>query len=53
MTPQVPNPDVPTNALIVGTLTSSGVTGSVRLTILPAGDSEPSVWCGFNRTGPG
>ncbi len=53
VTPQVPNPDVPSNALVFGTLTSAGVTGSVMLTILPAGDSEPGEWCSFHRTGPG
>jgi hypothetical protein len=50
--PQTVNPDFPTSALIGGTLTSAGVTGSFSLMIFP-GDSEPSVWCSFHRTGPG
>jgi hypothetical protein len=42
--PQTANPDFPTSALIFGTLTSAGITGSFSLTILP-GDSESGVWC--------
>jgi hypothetical protein len=51
--PQTVNPNFPTSALVGGTLTSAGVTGGFLLSILPAGDSEPSQWCSFNRTGPG
>jgi hypothetical protein len=42
--PQTVNPDFPTSALIFGTLTSAGVTGSFSLTIYPS-DSDPGVWC--------
>lgn len=47
--PQTVNPDFPTSALIGGTLTSAGVTGSFSLTIYPS-DSEPGEWCRFSRT---
>ncbi|MBP2328460.1 hypothetical protein JOF56_008845 [Kibdelosporangium banguiense] len=47
VTPQVAT-GAPTSALIVGTLTSAGVTGSFSLTILPS-DPEPSEWCGLSR----
>jgi hypothetical protein len=49
VTPQVEDPGASTSALIVGTLTSAGVTGSFGLTIYPS-DSEPSVWCDSSRT---
>jgi hypothetical protein len=38
-------PDATTYALIYGTLTSSGVTGSFNLSVHPAGDSGPETWC--------
>lgn len=50
--PLTVNPNVPTSALISGTLTSAGVTGGFGLMIYPAG-SEPTQWCSFHRTGPG
>lgn len=46
------NPNFPTSALVGGTLTSAGTTGSFSLMISPS-DSEPSEWCSFHRTGPG
>jgi hypothetical protein len=49
VTPQLTNPDAPTSALVGGTLTSAGVTGSFSLTIYPS-DSEPDVWCSSSRT---
>jgi hypothetical protein len=42
--PKTINPDYPTSALISGTLTSAGVTGSFALTILPSG-SGAAEWC--------
>jgi hypothetical protein len=42
--PQTVNPDFPTSALVFGTLTSAGVTGSFGLTISPS-DSGPGTWC--------
>ncbi|GAB2860143.1 hypothetical protein [Lentzea nigeriaca] len=47
--PQTVNPDYPTTALIGGTLTTAGVTGSFSLTMMRSTDSEPSVWCGLYR----
>lgn len=47
--PQTVNPDYPTRALIFGTLSSAGVTGSFDLTVRSS-DSEPSEWCRFSRT---
>lgn len=44
VTPLVPNPDVPSIALIVGTLTSAGNTGTFSLTIYST-ESEPGEWC--------
>ncbi|WP_086669239.1 hypothetical protein [Lentzea kentuckyensis] len=38
-------PDATTYALIYGTLTSSGATGSFSLSVHPAGDSRPETWC--------
>lgn len=49
VTPQPVDPDAPTHALVGGTLTSAGVTGSVSLTIYPS-DSEPGEWCRLSRT---
>jgi hypothetical protein len=46
--PQTVNPDFPTSALIFGTLTSAGVTGSFSLTIYSS-DSEPGEWCRISR----
>ncbi len=46
--PQPVDPDAPTSPLVVGTLTSAGVTGSVGLTIYPS-DSEPDEWCDLSR----
>jgi hypothetical protein len=47
--PQTVNPDFPTSAFIVGTLTSAGVTGSFSLMIYPS-DSDPGVWCDSARS---
>ncbi|WP_223165914.1 hypothetical protein, partial [Lentzea indica] len=49
VTPQVPNPDATSSALVVGTLTSAGITGSFSLMIYPS-DSEPGEWCRLSRT---
>jgi hypothetical protein len=48
VTPQLEDPDASIGAIIGGTLTSAGVTGSFFLTIYPS-DSEPAVWCGHSR----
>ncbi len=48
VTPQPVDPDAPTHALVFGTLTSAGVTGSVGLMIYPS-DSEPDEWCRLSR----
>ncbi|MDX3662787.1 hypothetical protein PV646_36265 [Streptomyces sp. ID05-26A] len=45
VTPQRWDPDAATHALIGGTLTSAGVTGSFSLTIKAGDDSEPGTWC--------
>ncbi|MFC6093695.1 hypothetical protein [Saccharothrix lopnurensis] len=42
--PHAVDPDTSVGALVAGTLTSAGVTGSVSLTIHPS-DSEPGEWC--------
>ncbi|WP_367132463.1 hypothetical protein [Saccharothrix sp. HUAS TT1] len=42
------DPTAPGNALISGTLTSAGVTGSFALTIYPT-ESEPGEWCDLSR----
>ncbi|QFZ18825.1 hypothetical protein [Saccharothrix syringae] len=47
LTPQPGDPD--SSALIGGTLTSAGVTGSFSLTIHPGG-AEPTEWCRLSRT---
>jgi hypothetical protein len=49
VTPQLVDPAAPTSALVGGTLTNAGVTGSFSLMIYPS-DSEPGVWCGYSRT---
>jgi hypothetical protein len=43
--PETVDPDFPTHALVGGTLTSAGVTGSFSLLIHPGGDSGPGTWC--------
>ncbi|MET0237583.1 MAG: hypothetical protein ABW224_23260 [Kibdelosporangium sp.] len=48
VTPLPANPDGPTSALVGGTLTSAGVTGSFGVTIYPS-DSDPSEWCSRSR----
>lgn len=45
---QTVNPDFPTSAIIFGTLTSTGVTGSFSLTIRPS-DSEGDELCALSR----
>jgi hypothetical protein len=45
VTPQRTDPEVATHALVFGTLTSAGVTGSFSLSILPPSDSGPDEWC--------
>ncbi|MEU4746373.1 hypothetical protein AB0G02_38755, partial [Actinosynnema sp. NPDC023658] len=44
VTPQGVDPDDSAGALVGGTLTAAGVTGSVALTIYSS-DSEPGEWC--------
>jgi hypothetical protein len=46
--PETVNPNFPSSALIYGTLTSAGVTGSFDLTIRPS-DTEPGEWCRYSR----
>ncbi|GGN13618.1 hypothetical protein GCM10011609_62730 [Lentzea pudingi] len=44
--PQRVEPDATTHALVGGTLTSAGITGSFNLRIHPGGDSGgPGTWC--------
>ncbi|WNV81920.1 hypothetical protein [Umezawaea sp. Da 62-37] len=46
LSPEVP--DASTHAMVGGTLTSAGVTGSFSLVMGPNG-SEPDSWCGYSR----
>lgn len=43
--PQRIEPDATTHALVSGTLTSAGITGSFNLTIYAGDDSGPGTWC--------
>lgn len=47
--PQSREPDATTYALVSGTLTSEGVTGSFSLAILPGDDSAHGTWCPDSR----
>lgn len=49
VTPQSEDPDASIGAMIGGTLTSAGVTGSFALSTYPS-DSEPGEWCRLSRT---
>lgn len=45
LVPETVNPNFPTHALVGGTLTAAGVTGSFSLVVHPGGDSGPGTWC--------